>query len=164
MIVVDYLFRQSIDTLKSKGIEIMPSKTGREKDKYLTDLNYADDIALTAMLLQDVQDLLSSLEDASSKVGLFLNANKTEYMSINGNECPTTILSRDGTQLKEVGDFKYLGFFVADSKKDFLTRKVQAWRACNKLHIIWQSNISRKTKLDFFRACIESILLYGSET
>ena len=163
-IVVDYLLRQSIDTLKSKGIDIMPSKTSREKDKYLTDLDYADDIALTAMLLQDAQDLLSSLEDASAKVGLFLNAKKTEYMSINGNEGPASILSRDGTQLKEVTDFKYLGSFVADSKKDFLTRKAQAWKACNKLHIIWQSNISRKTKLDFFRACVESILLYGSET
>ena len=85
-------------------------------------------------------------------------------MSINGNECPASILSRDGTQLKEVDDFKYLGSFVADSKKDLLTHKGQAWKACNKLHIIWQSTISRKTKLDFLRACVESILLYGSET
>ena len=97
VIVVDYLLRQSIDPLKSKGIDIKPSKTSREKDKYLTDLDYAEDIALTAMLLQDAQDLLSSLEDASAKVGLFLNAKKTEYMSINGNECPASILSRDGT-------------------------------------------------------------------
>ena len=33
VIVFDYLLRQSIDTLKSKGIDIMPSKTSREKDK-----------------------------------------------------------------------------------------------------------------------------------
>ena len=166
VIVVDYLLRHSIDTLKSKGIDIMPSKTSREKDKYLTDLDYADDIALTATLLQDAQDLLSSLEDASAKVALFSNGKRTymTYMSINGNECPASILSRDATQLKEVDDFKCLGSFVADSKKDFLTRKAQAWKACNKLHIIWQSNISRKTKLHFFRACVESIPLYGSET
>ena len=81
-IVTGCLLRQSIDTLKSKGIDITPSKTSREKDKYLTDLDYADDIALTAMLLQEAQDLLSSLEDASAKVGLFLNAKKTEYMSM----------------------------------------------------------------------------------
>ena len=63
--------------------------------------------------------------------------------------------------------FKYLGSFVAARQqefKDFLTRKAQAWKACNKLHIIWQSNILRKTKLDFFRACVESIILYGSKT
>ena len=60
VIVVDYILRQSIDTHKSKGIDIMPNKTNREKNKYLTDLDYADDIALTATLLQDAQDLLSS--------------------------------------------------------------------------------------------------------
>ena len=43
-------------------------------------------------------------------------------MSINGNECPALILSRDGTQPREVDDFNYLGSFVPDSKKDFLTR------------------------------------------
>ena len=67
-IVADCLLRQSVDTLKSKEIDITPSKTSRGKDKHLTDLDYADDIALTAMLLQEVQDLLSSLEDASAKV------------------------------------------------------------------------------------------------
>ena len=67
-IVADCLLRQSVDTLKFKEIDITPSKTSRGKDKHLTDLDYADDIALTAMLLQEVQDLLSSLEDASAKV------------------------------------------------------------------------------------------------
>ena len=52
VIVVDYLLRQSIDKLKSKRIDVMPSKTSREKDKYLTDLDYADDIALTAILFE----------------------------------------------------------------------------------------------------------------
>ena len=96
-IVADCLLRQSVDTLKFKEIDITPSKTSRGKDKHLTDLDYADDIALTAILLQDAQDLPSSFEDASAKVDLFLNAKKTEYMSINGNECPASVLSRDGT-------------------------------------------------------------------
>ena len=43
-------------------------------------MDYADDIALTAMLRQDAQDPLSSLEDASAKVSLFLNAKKTIYV------------------------------------------------------------------------------------
>ena len=108
----------------------MPNKTSREENKYMTDLDYADYIALTATLLQDAQDLVSSLEHASAKVGLFINAKNTEYMSINGNEDPASILSRDDTQ--------YHGSFVADSKKNVLTRKAQASKACNKLYIIWQ--------------------------
>ena len=124
VIVVDYLLRQSKEALKSKGIDML-SKTSREKDKYLTDLDYADDIALTAMLLQDAQHLLESLEDASAKVGLFLNAKKTEYMSIRGNECPASILSRDGTQLKEVDDFKYLGSLLPTVRKTSLLVKLK---------------------------------------
>ena len=74
------------------------------------------------------------------------------------------ITSLNGNQLKEVQDFKYLGSYVSDSRKDFLVRKGQAWNACNKLDKIWKSNITTKTKILLFRSCIESILLYGAET
>ena len=45
-----------------------------------------------------------------------------------------------------------------------MVRKGLAWNACNKLHHIWQSGISNSTKLAFFRASVESILLVGAET
>ena len=32
------------------------------------------------------------------------------------------------------------------------------------LHTIWTSGISTKTKINLFKTCVESILLYGSET
>ena len=73
-------------------------------------------------------------------------------------------MSKDDTVLNSVDDLKYLGSFVVDSSKDFVTRKAQAWSACNRLYHVWQSNISVKTKIAFFKACVESILLYGSET
>ena len=57
--------------------------TSRDKHKYLTDLDYADDIALTAALLKDAQELLLAVEDASAKFGLYLNSKKTEYMTFN---------------------------------------------------------------------------------
>ena len=45
-----------------------------------------------------------------------------------------------------------------------MTRKGKAWAACNALHKIWSSNLSRDFKLKIFNAAIEPILLYGSET
>lgn len=164
VIVVDYILRQSLDTINHKGLTIKPRQSSRQKGKHLTDLDYADDLALTADQLHNAQELLLSLEDAAAKVGLFLNSKKTEYMTVNEAENHQSICSINGTQLKEVSDFKYLGSFVVDSKKDFMSRKGQAWNACNKLHYIWQSGISKSTKLAFFRACVESILLYGAET
>ncbi|XP_071808969.1 uncharacterized protein [Asterias amurensis] len=108
--------------------------------------------------------LLTSLETAAAKAGLFLNIKKTKYMTFNEDDNHLPICSSDGTQLKDVSDFRYLGSYIADSKKDFLIRKGLAWNACNKLHNIWHSNIANTTKLVFFRACVESILLYGAET
>lgn len=164
VIVVDYILRQSVDHLKDLGLDVKPHKTSRDRTKYLTDLDYADDIALTSVLLENAQQLLVSLEDASAKVGLMLNAKKTEYLRINGCENEPPLKSRNGTLLKSVDDFKYLGSYVVESRKDFETRKAQAWSACNRLNHIWQSNISLKSKIAFFKACVESILLYGSET
>ena len=164
VIVVDYILRHSADSIYVKGIDVKPNKTTRDSSKYLTDLDYADDITLLSQLLLDGQELLLSLEEAASRFGLLLNSKKTEYLTINEDKNHIPISSNDGNVLKEVSDFKYLGSYVVDSRMDFNTRKAQAWSACNRLHHVWQSNISNKTKISFFKACVESILLYGSET
>ena len=39
-----------------------------------------------------------------------------------------------------------------------------AWSACNDLHKIWTSKLPNRLKVRIFRATIEPILLYGSET
>ena len=64
-----------------------------------------------------------------------------------------------------VSDYVYLGSYISSSEKDFMTRKGKAWTACNALHKIWSSNLSRDFKMKIFHAyIIEPILLYGSET
>ena len=54
--------------------------------------------------------------------------------------------------------------FLTLSKILNLERHKPAWIACNKLQKIWKSFLGRKLKINIFRACVESILLYGSET
>ena len=39
-----------------------------------------------------------------------------------------------------------------------------AWSACNDMHKIWLSQLPKSIKLEIFRATVEPILLYGSET
>ena len=63
-----------------------------------------------------------------------------------------------------VSDYVYLGSYILLSEKDFHTRKGMAWSACNAMHKIWTSDLSRAFKLKIFEAAIEPILLYGSET
>ena len=66
--------------------------------------------------------------------------------------------------LKCVDDYKYLGSHILNSEKDFNIRKGMAWSACNKMDKLWKSSLNRQIKIRLFRATIEPILLYGSET
>ena len=92
-----------------------------------------------------------------------MNCNKTEYTLV--KDCEHEVVkSLNGYILKEVDDLKYLGSYISSIKKDFKIRKAQAWVACNKLHTIQTSGISTKTKINLLKICVESILLYGSET
>ena len=131
---------------------------------YLTDTDFADDIALVSQYLEYAQDLLQSLEQASNGVGLYLNETKTECM----NRCNTNnsqpVRTLKGTPLKQAEDYKYLEAYISSSEKDFATRNGMAWSACNDMHKIWSSQLSKNLKLKLFRATIEPILLYSSET
>ena len=42
--------------------------------------------------------------------------------------------------------------------------KALSWAAMNKLDCIWKSSLNRNLKVKLFGACVESILLYNSET
>ena len=84
-----------------------------------------------------------------------------EYMCYNQT---SDIFSLDGTPLKLVDKFMYLGSSVASTEKDFDTRLTKAWTAINRLSIIWKSDLTDKMKRSFFQAAVTSILLYGCTT
>ena len=74
------------------------------------------------------------------------------------------ISTSDGTSLKVVDKFTYLGSCVSSTEKDIDTRLTKACAAIDKLSIIWKSNLTDKMKRSFFQAAIVSILLYGCTT
>ena len=74
------------------------------------------------------------------------------------------ISTLDGTSLKLVDKFTYLGSSVASTEKDIDTRLTKAWTAINRLSIIWKSDLTDKMKRSFFQAAVASILLYGCTT
>ena len=105
--------------------------------------------------------LLHSLEGATAGIGLYVNAHKTEYMCYNQTGDISTL---DGTPLKLVDKFTYLGSSVASTEKDINTRLTKAWTAINRLSIIWKLDLTDKIKRSFFQAAVTSILLYGCTT
>ena len=70
----------------------------------------------------------------------------------------------DGTPLKLVDKFTYLGSSIASTEKDINTRLMKAWTAINRLSIIWKSDLTDKMKRSFFQAAVASILLFGCTT
>ena len=162
IIALDYILRNCMSP--DYGLTILPRQSRRVPAVTVTDLDFADDLALLSNTIQDAQSLLHDLEVAAEKVGLFMNASKTEFMTINIDHEEALIKANNGDPLEHVQDFKYLGSYIADSRKDFNTRKGMAWTACIKLQKVWTSGISEHLKVKFFKACVEPVLLYGSET
>jgi hypothetical protein len=162
IIVLDYILRQSMK--EDNGLTVAPRRSSRFPAVKVTDLDFADDLALISDTIEKAQRLLHDLETAASDIGLHVNDLKTEFMLINIDDPEPAITTLDGKALKQVQDFKYLGSYIADSRKDFNTRKGMAWTACIKLQKIWNSKIPAALKRKFFKACVEPVLLYGSET
>ena len=84
-----------------------------------------------------------------------------EYMCYNQTGDISTL---EGTPLKLVDKFTYLGSSVESTEKDIETRLAKAWTAINRLSIIWKSDLTDKMKRSFFQAAVTSILLYGCTT
>ena len=74
------------------------------------------------------------------------------------------ISTLDGSSLKLVDKFTYLGSSVSSTEKDIDTRLTKAWTAIDKLSIIWKSDLTDRMKRSFFQAAVVSILLYGCST
>ena len=74
------------------------------------------------------------------------------------------ISTLDGTSLKLVDKFTYLGSSVSSTERDIDTRFMKAWTANDRLSIIKKSDLTDKRKRSFFKAAVESILLYGCTT
>ena len=74
------------------------------------------------------------------------------------------ITTLDGTPLKLVDKFTYLGSSVTSTEKDTDKRLTKAWTAIERLSIIWKSDLTDKIKRSFFQAAVVSILLYGCTT
>ena len=162
-IVLDYVMRQALEKNgNNPGFTIEQRRSRRHPAVKISDLDFADDIALILDKIEEAQNTLQNVEDAAAKVGLHLNARKTEVIIY--NQEAVEIKTRNDEVIKVAEDFKYLGSWVNDSVKDIKTRKAQAWVACNKLSKIWKSNLKKELKIKLFLATVESVFLYGCET
>ena len=161
IICLDYVLKTSIDKIRENGFELTKKRSRRYPAKTITDTDYADDIALLANTPNQAETLLLSLERAAADIGLHFNAYKTEYKCYNQTGDISTL---DGTSLKLVDKFTYLGSSVSSTEKDIDIRLTKTRTAIDRLSIIWKSDLTDKMKRSFFQAAVVSILQYGYTT
>ena len=141
--------------------KLVKERSRRYPAQTITDADYADDIALLANTSAQAKILLHSLERAAGGIGLHVNADKTEYMCFNQTGDISTL---NGSSLKPVDKFTYLGGSVSSTENDINTRLAKAWTIIDKLSVIWKSDLTDKIKRSFFQAMVVSILLYVCTT
>ena len=158
---LDYVLRTSIDKIRENGFELTKKRSRRYPATTITDAYKADDIAILANTPNQAETLMQNLERAVAGIGPYVNAHKTEYMCYNQTGDISTL---DGTPLKLVDKFSYLGSSVESTEKDIYTGLTKAWTAINRLSIMWKSHLTDKMIRSFFQAAVTSILLYGCTT
>ena len=112
MWVVDYILRE---TVRETGIEytLVNSNGRRHPAMKISELAFADDVALVTNTTTEAQILLHAVESYARKVGLYLNPKKTEIMICSGAphlhaERNGQVRSLDGFLINVADDFKYL--------------------------------------------------------
>ena len=106
IICLDYVLKTSIDKMKDNGFKLAKERSRSYPALTITDADYADDIALLANTPVQAEILLHSLQRTADGIGLYVNADKTEYMCFNQKG---DISNLNGSSLKLVDKFTLLG-------------------------------------------------------
>jgi len=163
IIAVDYCMRQVLKKHPDLGFTVTPARSRRIKAVRVSDVEFADDIALSTNNVKDAEILLKEVERVAATVGLRMNEGKTKYL-VRNIEAPDPLESLSGGTIELVDDFSYLGSKISDTESDVNMRKGKAWGACHSLRRIWKSDLKKPIKIRIFTALVESVFLYGSET
>ena len=124
IICLHNVLRTSIDKMKDNSFKLAKERNRRYPARSITNTHNADDIALLANTPAKTETLLHGLERVAAGIGLYVNADKTEYMCFNLRDDIST--QKDGP-LKLVDKFSYLGSCVSSTENDINTRLAKAW-------------------------------------
>ena len=109
----------------------------------------ADNLALLTNSSAQAEFLLHSLEQTAGGNGLYVNANKIEYMCFKWKGAMFTL---SGKPLKLEDQFIYLSSNISSTESNVNIHLPKVWNAIDRLLVIWKSDLSNKIKQNFFQA------------
>ena len=151
------------------NIRRLQAKT-KTLSQIIRDLLFADDCALAAHTQADMQEIVNRFSNAATRFGLKISLKKTVALyQPHVADTNTTPVLIDNHPLELVSRFSYLGSTLQNDvsiDNDVTTRLAKAGSAFGALTSrLWNEHgVSLATKLNVYKACILSSLLYGSES
>ena len=147
--------------MKDYGFKLTKERNRRYPPQTITEADYTDDIVLLANTPAEAETLLHNLERAAAGVGLYVNADKTDYMCFNQRGDISTL---NGSSGKLADKLTYRGRSASSAKTDINTWLAKGWTVIERLSVKWKSDLTDKIKRSFFQTAVVSILLYGCTT
>ena len=161
-----FLFLLVIDWIMAKAVKDNNTGIKWKMMEQLEDLDFADDVALTASNWNQLQKKLNRIKSFGDQTGLKINIGKTKSLRINARQNQPLVV--DGEEVEEVESFVYLGSKVSKdggAQEDIRLRVGKASGAFNQLNKVWRSsNIFTKTKVKILKSNVLSVLMFGCES
>ena len=135
-------------------------------------LGFADDFALIAPTVEDLQVLVDATHKWCDTMDMMLNGAKTQYLYVNPEpqiHGPPTPLKCAGATVYPVQEAKYLGLRVHARKglqasiKALEQRFWIAWEDLTRAYSNLGCNMSMMLQVELYLACLPSIISYGCE-
>jgi Reverse transcriptase (RNA-dependent DNA polymerase) len=131
-------------------------------------LAYADDVAIIARSVGEMQQVVDSIITAGAEMGLRINTKKTKVMRIGPEEKREINLGIAGERVEEVKEFTYLGTLLSSGGREELeieARLTKGNKCAGSMNYLLRSkNLSRETKFRIYRTILRPTTLYCCET
>ena len=131
------------------------------------ELLFADDLAVVTDTEEEMQRRWLGWQIRMESKGLKVNFGKTEVMISSRRGTKANIKYSQGTSLRQVNKFKYLGVTISEeggSEEAVSARVSAAWGKWRDLsRVISDKKIPRKLKIKLYITVIRLVLLYGAE-
>ena len=152
---MEEIFKQL--NLQEKGMNIDGER--------LTDLRFADDVALITTSVKDMEIQLNNLNKESRKIGLKIHKGKTKYMA---NYESNDTIEIDNEPIEKVDRYKYLGQTVMlddHTREEVMIRIKAGWSCFGRFKdILCDTRLPMSIRRRMYNQCIIPTMTYGAET